>query len=52
MVRDLFPPLHGLLAHLQEAIFGFRVGEAADRLGCLVGVSLGKGSCLLEAVTS
>jgi hypothetical protein len=49
-LRESFPPLHDLGTHLLEAAFRLAVGEVFDAGDGVVGVFLGQGAGLLDAV--
>jgi hypothetical protein len=48
---SLLPPIHRLLAHLNETSLGFTIGEITDGSNGLVGVILGQSTSLLNTVT-
>lgn len=48
----LLPPVHGLLAHLNQTSLSITVGEVADGGNGLVGVFLGKSTGLLNTIAT
>lgn len=49
-IPSLLPSLHGLLGHLDQSSLSIAVGEVTDGGHGLVGIVLGQGTGLLNAV--